>query len=209
MSVDSNIKEPSPFGTVDDFRKFCVDFIVGCLHQPLSDEPTTRKLLDHDIKGLITDEGGVTPNFATSFGKYLVTVIKNDGKMSNGKFLDPYPDKSIYEQIITKELSSLVMAMIPSADPDNIKSDVKTFVLTDGISNYHGGLGEYIMRNMNPTKQEDQHITFQELTELLSLLPPRAPKELEVKLYRDNDGRLKMQFVGEIDVATTAGKRQE
>lgn len=209
MSVDGKIKESTPFGTNDDFRNFCVDFIIGCLEQAPVDEPTTRKLIDNDIKRLIVDEGGITPSFAASFGKYLATVIKNDGKMSNGKFLEPYPDKPVYEQIIAKELSSVIMAMFPGSDPEVVMTDVRTFVSAEGIGDYHTGLANYIMSNIRSLGEGVGNLTFQELTEVLSILPGRAPKELEVRLYRNDKGDLKLQFVGEIDVRTTAGKRPE
>ena len=140
--------------------------------------------------------------FGTGYGEWPAELY--DFLMQNGTFVHPAKEK-----IVAEALTQLVTAIFPGVAPESVKSDVQMYITTEGISNYHSGLGEYIVNNIRRHASVTEMLTFQELTEVLSILPGRAPKELGVKLYRDDNGDLKLQFVGEIDVRATAGKRPE
>lgn len=140
--------------------------------------------------------------FGTGYGEWPAELY--DFLMQKGTFVHPAK-----EEIVAEALTQLVTAIFPGVAPESVKSDVQMYITTEGIGNYHSGLGEYIVNNIRRHGSVTEMLTFQELTEVLSILPGRAPKELGVKLYRDDKGDLKLQFVGEIDVRTTAGKRPE
>lgn len=174
-----------------------------------------RNILTSVYASLQTDQYSLIQNHVTKTitGGSEIDVIAQVQQLveerSTGRHLPEYPPKDIHDRIVNNAMVKLLAAMFPHIDPLNLEAAVKTYSMADGISNYHGGLGEYIIKNISSPTKKLNSVTFQELTEVLSLLPPRAPKELEVQMYRNDEDRLMIQFVGEIDVASTAGKRQE
>ncbi len=92
-------------------------------------------------------------------------------------------------------------------DPTSLRSDMYNIIRSE--KNPFPTLIQFLNQYITPAKEaSDFKMTFQETSELVSILPPRAPKELSVVLKRDKDGRLKVVYDGEIDVATTAGRKE-
>lgn len=92
-------------------------------------------------------------------------------------------------------------------DPALLRSDMHNIIRSE--TNPFLALIQFLNQYISPAREaSDFQMTFQETSELVSILPPRAPKELSVVLKRDKDGRLKVVYDGEIDVATTAGRKE-
>lgn len=92
-------------------------------------------------------------------------------------------------------------------DPTVLLKDILAIVESE--ENHYPALVQYLTQYLGiKNEPSDFPMTFQETSELVSILPPRAPKELVVILKRREDGRLKVVYDGEIDVATTAGRKE-
>lgn len=92
-------------------------------------------------------------------------------------------------------------------DPALLRIDMQN--ITRSEKNPFPALIQFLNQYISPAREpSDFPMSFQETSELVSILPPRAPKELIVVLKRKEDGRLKVVYDGEIDVATTAGRKE-
>lgn len=185
----------------NDARRYNIATICNILtmvYSSLQGEP--HSLIEKQISRIIT--GGPEKDLIEQVWK----VIRIRGPVS---CLTEFPTQETYEKIAITELSKLMAVLFPLYPTSEIERDMKMFVTEYGHEGYHKAIADYLQRNIGESTCHVKNITFQELTEVLSLLPPRAPKELEVKLYRDTSGHLKMRFDGEIDVAHTAGRAIE
>lgn len=116
-----------------------------------------------------------------------------------------------WEEERAKTYIDLIMhspaAQFLNLDPSVLLRDITAIIESEG--NHFPALIQYLAQYIGlKGESSDFPMSFQETSELVSILPPRAPKELVVLLKRREDGRLKVVYDGEIDVATTAGRKE-
>lgn len=106
-----------------------------------------------------------------------------------------------YADLVTRSAKGI------SLNYDKVVADIRSLVMAEG--NNYPAIVQYISQFSGQGKEIGEfQMTFQETSELVSILPPRAPKELQVCLRRDVGDRLTVAYRGDIDVATTAGRKE-
>lgn len=189
----------------DDMKaRMIVEMIINAAKRPLAERGANlnREEIYSDVAEII----------ARDDGHDLSLIDYMNRKINLEPFIKIDPPEENHKRVLQERIGHYADLVTGSAkgislDYDKVVADIRSLVMAEG--NNYPAIVQYISQFSGQGKEIGEfQMTFQETSELVSILPPRAPKELQVCLRRDVGDRLTVAYRGDIDVATTAGRKE-